>query len=62
MSRFNEAVRPELIERLHKAARIERAETLRRIVRRIMRSLLQSEREGRAAGPTPIEPVIGSCR
>lgn len=55
MQRITEAVRPELIERLQEAARNERAQTLRRL----MRTLLGRERDQCSPRPTPIAAVTG---
>jgi hypothetical protein len=58
MLQSEEMARVELIRQLHKAARVERAQT----VRRLLRKLLQRGAADRMAWQAPSEPAIGDCR
>jgi hypothetical protein len=57
MSKSAETARAELIQRLHKAARIERAST----IQTLLRKLLHRERRTRI-WPVPGQPATGHCR
>ncbi|MFZ1101819.1 MAG: hypothetical protein WAN86_02925 [Hyphomicrobiaceae bacterium] len=57
MSKSAEMARAELVQAVHRAARIERAKA----VRALLRKLFRPEREERS-WPVSVQPTAGDCR
>jgi hypothetical protein len=64
MSTPQGTARPELIQALHSAARIERARTVRRLLQRILHRMGRQTlgRQAPTAWRASAHPAIGDCR
>ena len=57
MSNSAETARAELIQALHRAARIERAQAVKTLLRKLIR-----REPGERAWPASAQPAVGDCR
>jgi hypothetical protein len=62
MTKTLESDRAELIQTLHRAARIERAEAVQMLLRKLLQRSGEARAPLRPAWPAPGQPAAGHCR
>jgi hypothetical protein len=62
MTKTLKSDRAELIQTLHRAARIERAKTVQRLLRKLLQHSSEPQASLRTAWPVASQPAAGHCR